>query len=230
MAIYSDIRDRIHQKEYALNDKLPDGDSLALKYGCSKLTVKKALDMLVQEGMVMRRRGAGTFVKSYPFEEIQYTISPNRSLLDVFGKDKISSKVILFSIEKAPMHIAEKLKIIDEYIYKIIRVREVNGTPISIEHTYMPLSIIPNLEAKHLEDSIYNFIRNELNLKIHSAHIWVKGDHSNQEDTLLLKLSEPTFVMEVEKQGYLENGKIFEYSTTRHRHEYFKFETFFIQN
>lgn len=65
MEIYIDIRDKINQNKYEINEKLPDGDSLARVYDCSKLTVKKALDMLVQEGMVIRRRGAGTFVKSH---------------------------------------------------------------------------------------------------------------------------------------------------------------------
>ncbi|NHX34119.1 GntR family transcriptional regulator, partial [Escherichia coli] len=44
MEIYIDIRDKINQNKYEINEKLPDGDSLARVYDCSKLTVKKALD------------------------------------------------------------------------------------------------------------------------------------------------------------------------------------------
>lgn len=41
MEIYTDIRDKINNNEYEINEKLPDGDTLADYYKCSKLTVKK---------------------------------------------------------------------------------------------------------------------------------------------------------------------------------------------
>ncbi|MBF2455179.1 GntR family transcriptional regulator, partial [Listeria seeligeri] len=145
MEIYIDIRDKINQNKYEINEKLPDGDSMARTYDCSKLTVKKALDMLVQEGMI---------------------IGPMSGLVNTFGKDNIKSKVILFSIEKPSKEVAEKLEMQDDYIYRIIRMREVGHKAYSIEHTYMPLAIIPGLEPHHLEDSIYNYIRDDLKLKM----------------------------------------------------------------
>lgn len=42
MEIYIDIRDKINQNKYEINEKLPDGDSMARTYDCSKLTVKKS--------------------------------------------------------------------------------------------------------------------------------------------------------------------------------------------
>lgn len=125
MEIYIDIRDKINQNKYEINEKLPDGDSLARVYDCSKLTVKKALDMLVQEGMVIRRRGAGTFVKSHSTNGGEFALGPMSGLVNTFGKDNIKSKVILFSIEKPSKEVAEKLEMQDDYIYRIIRMREV---------------------------------------------------------------------------------------------------------
>ncbi|EAE0559469.1 GntR family transcriptional regulator [Listeria monocytogenes] len=230
MEIYIDIRDKINQNKYEINEKLPDGDSLARVYDCSKLTVKKALDMLVQEGMVIRRRGAGTFVKSHSTNGGEFALGPMSGLVNTFGKDNIKSKVILFSIEKPSKEVAEKLEMQDDYIYRIIRMREVGHKAYSIEHTYMPLAIIPGLEPRHLEDSIYNYIRDDLKLKMQSAHVWVRGDKSNQEDSKLLDLEEPTFMMEIEKLAHLEGGRVFEYSITRHTYESFVFETVFVQN
>lgn len=63
-----------------------------------------------------------------------------------------------------------------------------------------------------------------------SAHVWVRGDKSNQEDSKLLNLEEPTFMMEIEKLAHLEDGRVFEYSITRHTYESFVFETVFVQN
>ncbi len=228
--IYTDIRDKINKGEYKLNEKLPDGDTLATYYECSKLTVKKALDILVQEGMIVRRRGSGTFVKGVSTNGEAIALGPTAGLVKTIGKQKVTSKIILFSIEKPSQEIADKLEIGNEYIYKIIRVRHLNKEPYSIEHTFMPLSLIKGLEPKHLEDSIYNYIRDDLKLKMHSAHVKIKGDKANDEDCSLLNIDEDSFMMEVEKLATLENGSIFEYSITRHLYENFVFETVFVQN
>ncbi len=81
--------------------------------------------MLVQEGMVIRRRGAGTFVKSHSTNGGEFALGPMSGLVNTFGKDNIKSKVILFSIEKPSKEVAEKLEMQDDYIYRIIRMREV---------------------------------------------------------------------------------------------------------
>lgn len=230
MEIYTDIRDKINKNKYKINEKLPDGESLAYQYTCSKLTVKKALDILVQEGMIVRRRGAGTFVKGVSTNGGAIALGPTAGLVKTAGKQNITSKIILFSIEKPSSEIADKLGIDDEYIYKIIRVRHLSNKPYSIEHTYMPLSIIKGLEPKHLEDSIYNYIRDDLKLKMHSAHVWIRGDKASKEDCSLLEITEDSFMMEIEKVATLENGSVFEYSITRHLYENFVFETVFVQN
>ena len=69
MAKYRDIADDIRQKiknqEYTFGQKLPYEYVLCMSYHCNKETMKKALDILVKEGLIIRRRGAGTFVKDY---------------------------------------------------------------------------------------------------------------------------------------------------------------------
>lgn len=47
--VYEDIKNKINNYIYKTNEKIPDGDSLAECYNCSKLTIAKALDLLVQE-------------------------------------------------------------------------------------------------------------------------------------------------------------------------------------
>lgn len=174
--------------------------------------------------MVVRRRGSGTYVKGVSTNGGAIALGPSEGLSNIVGKENISSKIILFSIEKPSLEIAKKLEIDDEYIYRIIRTRHINNKPYSLEHTYMPLSIITGLEPKHLEGSIYNYIREELKLKTHSTHVWIRGDKANSEDTSLLKIPDNSFMMEIEKLAQLEDGRIFEYSITRHLHESFVFD------
>ena len=63
--IADDIRSKIFDKKYTYGQKLPYEYVLCVAYHCNKETMKKALDILVIEGLIVRRRGAGTFVKDY---------------------------------------------------------------------------------------------------------------------------------------------------------------------
>lgn len=69
MAKYKDIANNIRNKimshEYSYGQKLPYEYVLCMSYHCNKETMKKALDILVKEGLIIRRRGAGTFVKDF---------------------------------------------------------------------------------------------------------------------------------------------------------------------
>ncbi|MBM9832268.1 GntR family transcriptional regulator, partial [Enterococcus faecalis] len=57
LKISREIRDKICSEVYPINTLLPDGTALAKFYGVSLMTIKQALDVLVAEGYIMRRRG-----------------------------------------------------------------------------------------------------------------------------------------------------------------------------
>ncbi|PRR82084.1 GntR family transcriptional regulator [Clostridium vincentii] len=223
--VYNDIKKKIQTQVYKTNEKIPDGNSLAQEFSYSKLTITKALDLLVQEGLLIRRQGSGTYVKENlsPIATIQLEHFCGYS--KKFGKEHIKSTVIEFSVITPDKEIAENLNITDDFVYKIIRLRTIDNLPKVIEETYMPLYVIPGLKKKHIEDSIYDYITKELGHKIQSAHISIKGDKANIRDIQYLNLTENDFIMEVEKISFLENGKIFEYSKTHHCYEDFKFNT-----
>ncbi|MCI1583000.1 MULTISPECIES: GntR family transcriptional regulator [Clostridium] len=228
--VYEDIKNKINNYIYKTNEKIPDGDSLAECYNCSKLTIAKALDLLVQEGMLIRRQGSGTYVKENLSNRTTIELDNISGYSKKFSTEHLKSTVIDFSIITPPKEIAEKLNITDEYIYKILRLRSVDNDPQILEETYMPIYVIPGLKEHHLEGSIYDYITNELGFKIQSAHISIKGDEANSNDKLYLNLTESDFIIELEKICYLENGKIFEYSKTHHRYDVFKFNTVLVNN
>ena len=68
--IAEDIKNRIESGEYRPNDQLPLEKEMCEKYGVSRITIKKAMDKLVMRGLVVKRRGAGTFVKDIDDKEV----------------------------------------------------------------------------------------------------------------------------------------------------------------
>ena len=69
--IANDMRKKILEGVYKANDQLPFEKDLCTHYDTSKMTVKKALDILVSEGLIIKRRGAGTFVKDLSVEDMK---------------------------------------------------------------------------------------------------------------------------------------------------------------
>ena len=230
MKVYVDTKNKITNEYYQVGEKLPPGDKLAQNYQCSKLTVKKGLDLLVKEGILRSRSGYGTEVLRKPLETT-HVFGPNAGLLDIVGEEHVTSKIHSFSIEIPTTKIANLLKITKkDYVYNIVRSRYIDHKPYSIEQTFMPLSVIPGLQPKHLEKSVYNYIMQELDLEIQTSHLLIKGDLANEMDKNYLNVTDGFFMIEVEKIVSLESGKPFEYSMTRHLYSDFTFEAVFVQN
>lgn len=230
MEIYIDTKKKIIDEFYGVGDILPSGKELAEHYNTSKITIKKSLDMLVSEGVLYRRSGLGTRVIRKPITNSS-VLSPNEGLFSIVGEEHVQSTIHTFSIELPSKKIQNTLEISEkEYVYNIIRSRYIDKKPYSIEQTYMPLSIIPGLEPKHLEKSIYNYIRTDLELEISSSHVWIKGDTANSFDSKILHVPENFFIIQVEKLVSSSDSTPFEYSISRHVYDEFQFEFVFVEN
>ncbi|WP_434643657.1 GntR family transcriptional regulator [Klebsiella sp. I138] len=227
--IYNELKNRIVSGYYEQNSQLPEGRKLALFFDCSELTITKALDILVKEGFVVRKRGLGSFVK------LPFNVSSNNHLTGTKARcmesgKHIDTRVIEFSAIPASPAIQEKLQLnSDEMVYSILRVRVINTVPTIIEKTYMPVSIIPGLNYTNVADSIYTYITEGLGYNVHSSHMMITADVSDERQSTLLELPSPEVVIHVEQTAYLDNGKLFEYSVATHRYHMFKFATEFIK-
>lgn len=230
MQVYLDIKEKIMTDYYKVGKKLPSGAELAEEYKTSKLTVKKGIDLLVSEGVLRSRSGFGTEVLRTPIDNSK-VFGPNAGLFSVVGEEHVNSQIHNFSIELPSKKIAHMLKIDSkDYVYNIIRSRFIDHQPYSIEQTFMPLSIIPGLEPKHLNKSVYSYINQELNLEIKNSHIWIKGDLATEFDIHILGIEKGDFMIEVDKVVSLSSGTPFEYSLSRHIYKDFIFEAVFVEN
>lgn len=223
--ISNDIRKQIIDGNYLPNERLPFEKEICDKYKSSKMTVKKALDILVSEGLLVKRRGSGTFVKDINPKERESLIASTqfRGLSSFYVNHKIESNIIEYKVINADRNIARKLLVTEEdFLYKIIRVRVVDGISVVLEEMYMPIQIIPGLKKQHLSGSIYEYIERVLNLKIKSAHrtITIKKSTEYEEKLLNVKKNDPLGI--IEQVAYLDNGQAFEYSIVTHRCEEFK--------
>lgn len=229
-AIAEDLRQKIEDGVYRANDQLPLSSELEAQYGASKMTVKRALDYLVQQGLIVRRRGSGTFVKSLDASSLDKLIQHSRTQLlgmsSAYRGHDIKSRVLAFEIVPAPDPVAARLRLEPgSFVYHIVRVRSLDGQPRSFERSYMTLELIPGLREEHARHSIFSYIRDVLKLHIQSVHRLVKVRCATPQEEGELRLPNGSPVAVVHETYYLDNGQPFNYSITTHEPDHFALET-----
>ncbi len=224
--IADEIRAKILNHEYELGQKLPYEYVLCVTYHCNKETMKKALDILVKEGYIIRRRGAGTFVKDTKPENLS-TRTNNRSLTIRYkGIKKVTTDVITFEVIPCDAFLADKLHIEEgNFVYHIIRNRSLDDVPYVVEISYIPLALIPNLKIDILRHSLYEYVVSALKLKVQSTSVVITADVSgdNEQQFLGLKAVEP-YIQEA-CISYLSDGSVLEYTMDRFHYKSYEFKT-----
>lgn len=223
--IVNDIRTKIQNGTYPANEKLPTEPELCQIYQVSRITVKKAIDQLVYEGLIIKRRGAGTFVKGISEIEGKLT-SQTSGLFNDLNKADIKSKVIRFEVIPAGIQVAEKLNIKpDDFVYYCVRYRHDEKGRKAMDYCYMPINLIVGLNKEILYRSIYDYIENTLGYRIQSAHRVIRARRPNELDRKYLGLTDTDPVLSIEQIGYFDNGIPFEFSDQHHAGDDFEFKT-----
>lgn len=226
--IRNDVRNKIISGKYKPGTLLPKESEMIMKYSASKLTIKKAMDELVNEGLIVKRRGSGTFVKGLSTEDIEKLKVVNQFQgSSAFFSDKVvESRILVFEVVKSEPEIMERLGLSEvSDLYHVVRTRLIDGEPYVIESTYMPVDLIKNLTFEICSGSIYEYIEDELGLTIGSAHRRIEARKGIDEELTELggEFGDP--IVLVSQVGYLSDGRTFEFSTNVHRYDKYAFET-----
>ena len=219
-AIAKELRDDIVNGVYSPGQQLALEKEMCEQYGVSRITIKRAVDELVKQGLVVKRRGSGTFVKSLEDQDVKELGMANQfnGFAATFQGRDVGTQVLKFDIVHPEKEVAAKLQITeDDFIYDIIRVRSLDGEPIVVEYTQMPIQRIPGLKRHVLENSIYSFIEGDLKLKIQSAHRTVRAVMPTEEEKKELDIKGVLPLLEVTQVAFLDDGRPFEFSIARHR-------------
>ncbi len=226
--IADDIRKAILDKKYKPGEQLALEREMCKTYGVSRITIKRAIDELVKSGLVVKRRGSGTFVKSLEAKEVRDLGQADQfsGFTATFPHSKVKTQVMKFDIVHPTEKVAAKLNLTTEdFVYDFIRVRILDDKPIVVEYTQMPIETIPGIKMDVLQSSIYQYIEKKLHFHIQSAHRTLHAVLPTDQEKEWLAIDKPMAILEVEQVSYLDNGAPFEYSMVHHRGDYGELRT-----
>ncbi|MCP4401272.1 MAG: GntR family transcriptional regulator [bacterium] len=165
------LKEKILRGEYQVGGQIPPENELCEIYDVSRITVRKAIDTLVQEKLLYRLQGKGTFVASVKVKrDLPKLYSVSRELQEsgLIPSSRLVEKVVIEADESLQtiLHLPENNLLIN----RIIRVRLANDEPIYLEDAYIPAYLCPGLVDKDIEhDSLYRMFREDYQLSLEYA-------------------------------------------------------------
>ena len=206
------LKQKIVEGDYKEGELLPDQETLAKTYDTSRVTIRKAIQLLIDEGLLYTRRGSGTYVRS----NIKKNNKNVTQINSVFGTSvqegvDVTSKIIRFDVRFPTTYESEELM-----IKSTDPVYDVDQDARSIETSVMPLKYIRDLDEEILKGSIYNYIRDELGYVISAAQRVIIASKANELDSeeFGIEVGEP--ILETNQVVFFDDGTPFDLSKTRY--------------
>ena len=223
--VYNDIKEKIMNNTIKTGEFLKKEDDLAKDYNFSKLTVRKALVMLEAEGYIQKIKGKKSIVmekrnlENLPLTSIQTTQEINK-MQNINIKTNLLSLYIVQGIEKLmkEFNVSE-----DADFYKVVRINSLDDEVLSYSTSFFDRKIVPFLNEDIAKNSIYEYLENDLNLKIAYSRRDIKFRKITPEEQEYFKLKGINMVVVIETHAYLSNGTLFQYETIIHHPEKFTF-------
>ena len=139
------LREQIKRRQLEPGQKLPAEDELAAQFGVSRMTVRQGISDLIDEGVLYRRRGVGTFVAQLHIEREHNRLT---NFLETAQAEGFEAEVRLLSREIVPakLMVAKALTLHEtEPVIRIQTLRLANGVPMTIYDEYVPYKLYPQL-------------------------------------------------------------------------------------
>ncbi|MEV2910205.1 GntR family transcriptional regulator [Paenibacillus larvae] len=218
-----EIEKYIEDNALQQGDKLPILEALMTQFEVSKSTITKSLDLLEKKGVVFQVRGSGIFVRRHTRRGYISLLS-NQGFKKDLEDFNVTTKVIEFEVRKPTQKAAHDLNIeLDGDIYYVKRVRYINGQTLCLEESFFNKSIITYMNKEIASESIFNYIREGLGLKIGFSDMYLHVDMLNEEEAKYLGLKKGLPKLCVETIFYLTNGQPFDFSKVSYNYEQSKF-------
>lgn len=168
--VYLDLKAALDAREWVPGDQLPTERDLAARYGCSLITVRRALGELVREQRLERTRGRGTFVLHPRIDrDIEGHLSFTEEM-QLRGMDP-ATRLIAARPESAGVAVAAALGLEpgSPTLY-LERLRLADGEPLLLEQVNLPAERFPGLLASDLEQgSLYDLLSDRYGTRVAKA-------------------------------------------------------------
>jgi len=197
------------KEKYQPGDLLPSESEIERKYGVSRITVRKAIEELSREDIVVKKQGKGTFVLE---QKILYDANIIGSLTQRLEaqKHQLKTESIEFRGITQAHHVKELLHC--DTLLCIKRSRTLDGTPFALMLNYIDASKVPELKKRFNIESLYTFYKEQYDITFWHAEETVEAQSATKEQAKALHITENTPLLCLQRLSYDKQNRPIEYS------------------
>ncbi|THF73880.1 GntR family transcriptional regulator [Cohnella fermenti] len=219
------LKREIESGHYQVDELIPSERELSERFEINRMTVRQAINELVQEGMLQRQRGVGTFVSKRKIEQPLTRLSNFTSDMVNRGM-KPGARFLSMDVIPATASIAQKLQIQEGVnVIELIRIRTGDGEPMALEKCYLVYEWTSSLVGINMEDqSLYKVLEEKCGLKLTRAVQTIEITYVTPSEAHFLEVAGNDAVMLIERITYEENKETpVEYVKSLYRGDRYKF-------
>lgn len=210
--LYYQVKEKILQdiqQNYKVDDMIPAEGKLEEMYDVSRITVRKAIEELEKDNIIVKRQGIGTFVKE---QKILYDANSFGSLTQRLSKQKhlLTTKSIAFEIIEGAHAIKDILPC--KKLLCIKRTRLLDGVPFALMTNYFDVLTVPDIDKKLNLESLYLFLKEEYNIEFANAEEVVEALAATSDEANKLEIDEGSPLLSLKRLAFGSDSKAIEYS------------------
>jgi len=219
MQLARNLREHIESGGIEPGDSLPSERELSERMGMSRVTIRKGIQKLIEEGLLFRRHGSGTFVSpriQAPGTKLTSFSDDARSRGDDPGVVWMMRAYASATVEEASaLEIPAQTR-----VARLARVRLANGEPLAIEHAVVPASFLPCLDD--LGDSLYKALE-EIGVFPVSGTQRIRAALATPTEAGMLSIAQGSEILRIERVTRDADGTPVEFTRSAYRGDRYEF-------
>lgn len=211
--------------EWRPGEAIPSEIDLAARFKVSQGTVRKAVDELAAENLLLRRQGKGTFVATHAEEQVQFRFLRLASEPSAVAQGSTHREFLDCRRMPAPADVAAVLQMRpDEAVVEVRRVLHFSGQPVVLDDIWLPAPLFKGLTAERLSEyrgPMYGLFESEFGVRMIRAEEKIRAVSADETVAALLKVAPGTPLLSVERLAFTYGDQPVElrrglYRTDRH--------------
>ena len=215
------LREHISNGGIGPGSALPSERDLSEMAGLSRVTVRKGIEQLIDEGVLVRKQGSGTFV-TRRIEAPGTKLSSFSDDTRLRGEDPGVVWIYKSYAQPTDEEAAALNVPVTARVARLGRVRLAGGEPLAIEHAVIPAQFIPDLDS--LGDSLYQALE-ENGFRPTSGTQRVRASLATQTEAGILCVQQNSEVLRIERKARIADGQIVEFTRSVYRGDRYEFVT-----
>lgn len=196
VSIYRDLKSAISAGDLTPGEPLPSQRELSEGYGVTLMTLRQALTLLADDGLVNTEHGRGTFVAHRPY---RLPLGPLGSFAEEMRRSgrRLRTEVLDYARIRAPAGVVARLSLRSELAFRLVRLRRIDDRPLLLQTSYLPLSLGRRLEVEQLADrSLYAVLDEDLEVRVSRAVESIQAISLTADDAKMLQrtVSQPALL------------------------------------